>query len=73
MFTKDKVMADAIVEATKRGSGQNSCYNSSIYWAVAISLKTDANTSWCVDSGGQSKEIASVPANAINATTSSSN
>ena len=73
MFSKDKVMASVITEAVVRGSGQSSCYNSSIYWAVAISLKTDANTSWCIDSGGNSKQIASVPENAINATTLSCN
>jgi prepilin-type N-terminal cleavage/methylation domain-containing protein len=66
MFSKDKITADAIAEAEKRGSNESSCYNSSIAWAVAVGLKSDATLSWCVDSGGASKQVTT--AGAINGT-----
>jgi len=69
MFSNDKTISDAIVEAVKRGGNGSACYNSSINWAVAIGLKSDANTAWCVDSGGNSKLVSSVPASAINSGT----
>ena len=45
MLSRNKVIADAVAEAVKRGSG-SSCYNSGNTWAVAIGLKLNANTSW---------------------------
>ena len=73
MLSKDKTISDAIAEAIKRGTNGNSCYNSSLYWAIAIGLKSNANRSWCVDSGGGSKEVATIPAGAINGTDFSCN
>jgi len=72
MFSKNKVIADAIAEAVLRGNG-SSCYNSSNAWAVAVGLKVVPNTSWCVDSTGKSKQVASLPSSAINGTTFSCN
>jgi len=57
MFSKDKAMFDAMTEAIKRGNGQSACYNSVNNWAVAIGLKTNDKTSWCVDSEGTSIQI----------------
>jgi hypothetical protein len=68
MFSKNKVMADAILEAALRGNG-SSCYNSASAWAVAVGLKTDANTSWCVDNRGAAKVVNSAPGSAINSST----
>lgn len=68
MLSKNKNIADAIAEAVFRGNG-SSCYNSSNFWAVAVGLKLNANTSWCVDNTGVSKMVASVPGSAINAVT----
>ena len=73
MLSKDKTITDAIAEAVKRGNNGSSCYNSSSFWAVAVGLKSDANTSWCVDSGGNSKQVSSVPGSAINVVTFSCN
>lgn len=56
MFTSKKVIADAIAEARKRGTGQCSYYNSSETWAVMVQLKT-VGSSWCVDSSGNSKLV----------------
>ena len=72
MLSKDKTIADAIAEAVKRGTG-GSCYNSSLNWVVAVGLKSNADTSWCVDSGGNSRQVASAPASAINGATFSCN
>lgn len=68
MLSKNKVIADAIAEAIFRGNG-SSCYNSADAWAVAVGLKLNANTSWCVDNAGVSKEVASGPSAAINPST----
>jgi general secretion pathway protein G len=68
MLSRDKIIAAAIAEAVKVGSG-SACYNSASAWAVAVGLKESANTSWCVDNTGKSKQVASVPSSAINATT----
>ena len=72
MLSKNKIVADAIAEAVLRGNG-SSCYNSSTAWAVAVGLKVTANTSWCVDSTGKSKQVASPPSSSINGTTFSCN
>lgn len=69
MMVRDRTVFNAIAEATRRGGNGNSCYNSSIAWAIAVGLKSSATTSWCVDSGGQSKQVASAPGSAINGTT----
>ncbi|MEK7071412.1 MAG: type II secretion system protein [Patescibacteria group bacterium] len=69
MMSKDKVIADAIAEATNRGGNGNRCYNSTSAWAVAVGLKTSATTSWCIDSSGMGKQVSSAPASAINGTT----
>lgn len=68
MFSNNKVLADALAQALSSGSG-SSCYNSSAVWAAAVGLKTNAGASWCVDSSGASKQVASAPASAINAGT----
>ncbi|MEK9181515.1 MAG: type II secretion system protein [Patescibacteria group bacterium] len=65
MLSKDKVIADALAEAIKRGNG-SSCYNSANAWAVAVGLKLTLGTSWCVDTTGTAKMVNSVPAGAIN-------
>jgi prepilin-type N-terminal cleavage/methylation domain-containing protein len=69
MLSLDKSIAYAIAEAAKRGGNGSSCYNSSTTWSVAVGLKTSATTSWCIDSGGASKQVASAPGSAINAVT----
>ncbi len=69
MLAKDPNISAAIAEAINRGSGVSSCYNSSTRWAVAVGLKTNASNSWCIDSAGNSKIVASVPGSAINAST----
>lgn len=73
MLSKDKVIAEAIAEAVKRGDNGSSCYNSSINWAIAVGLKSNSALSWCVDSGGNSKQVSSAPNGAINNTTFSCN
>ena|SRR3989338_3992901 len=65
MLSKNKIIADAVAEAIKRGTG-SSCYNSVNFWAVAIGLKLVANTSWCVDSTGAAKIVNTVPSADIN-------
>lgn len=65
MFSSDKAIYDAITEAVKRGNG-SFCYSSASDWAVAVGLKTDANTSWCTDSQGAATQINAVPSLAIN-------
>ena len=67
MLSKDKVIANAIAEATFRGNG-NSCYNSDTTWAVAVGLKLIPNTSWCVDVTGIARMVNSDPSGAINGT-----
>ena len=69
MLSKDKSIASAIAEAVKRGGNGSSCYNSSNSWAVAVGLNTSSTSSWCVDSGGASKLVASAPDSAINTVT----
>lgn len=69
MLSKDKVIANSIAEAVKRGMNGSSCYNSSTNWAIAVGMKTSATSSWCIDSAGKSKQVASVPSGAINNTT----
>ena len=68
MLSRNKTIADAIAEAVKRGDG-SSCYNSSNNWAVAVGLKNNTNTSWCIDNSGRAKVISSVPSSAINSST----
>jgi prepilin-type N-terminal cleavage/methylation domain-containing protein len=68
MLSKDSTIAAAIAEAVNRGSG-SSCYNSANVWSVAVGLNIAANTSWCVDSSGASKQEAFAPASAINGST----
>jgi prepilin-type N-terminal cleavage/methylation domain-containing protein len=65
MLSKNKIMADTIAEAVKRGNG-SSCYNSTNGWAVAVGLKTNTNASWCVDNTGASRQVNFTPASAIN-------
>jgi prepilin-type N-terminal cleavage/methylation domain-containing protein len=73
MLSADKTIADAIAEAIKRGANGSSCYNSNIAWAVAVGLKSSVTASWCVDSGGNSKQVSSAPGGAINGATFSCN
>lgn len=68
MFSVNKVMAEAIAEAVLRGNG-SSCYNSSNNWAIAVGLKLNPNTSWCVDNKGSAKVVNSTPSSAINPST----
>lgn len=69
MLSRDPNISAAVAEATRQGGNGNSCYNSSVAWAVAVGLKTSGSTSWCVDYGGNSKQVASAPASAINGST----
>lgn len=64
MFSNNKSIVEATTEAAKRGNG-SACYNSRSVWAVAVGLKSKANTSWCVDSGGASRLVSSDPATSI--------
>lgn len=73
MFSRDKTISNAIAEAKIRGSGIAYCYNSSLLWAVAVGLKSNTNTSWCIDSAGNSKQVNSAPSSAINNITFSCN
>ena len=73
MFQKDKTIANAITEAKIRGSGTAFCYNSDLNWAVAVGFKSNANQSWCIDSGGKSKQVNSAPGSAISGSTFSCN
>ena len=73
MFVRDQTILNAILEASKRGSNVAYCYNSSINWAVAVGLRSSATASWCVDSGGNSRQVSSAPASAINNVTFSCN
>lgn len=69
MLAKDKVIAGAIAEAVKRGGNGSSCYNSYLIWAVAVGLKSSATASWCIDYGGNSRQVSSAPGSAINPVT----
>lgn len=69
MMARDRTINNAIAEAVKRGGNGSACYNSSVAWAVAVGLKTNPSASWCIDSGGQSKQVAFVPGSAINGST----
>ena len=68
MLSRNKVVADSIAEAVKRGTG-SSCYNSGNGWAVAVGLNLSPNTSWCVDNTGAGREVNAAPAAAINSIT----
>lgn len=69
MFSKDPIIAAAIAEATLRGN-VSYCYNSTNAWAVAVGLKTNLSTSWCIDNtNSNAKEVASGPSVAINPVT----
>ena len=68
MLSQDKIIANAIAQATLNGN-LNACYNSDSRWAVAVGLKSVSTDSWCVDSTGASKQVAAVPASAINSST----
>lgn len=69
MFAKDVNIYSAINEAVSRGGNGSSCYNSGSAWAVAVGLKTNASTSWCVDVTGVSKQEAFDAASAIDTVT----
>jgi len=68
MFTVNKPIADSIAEANKRGVS-SACINSSVRWVVAVGLKQEPGTSWCVDAEGAAKVINSLPSSAINQST----
>lgn len=68
MFVSDQTIFNSIAEAKKRGNGVAYCSNSTINWAVAVGLKSGPNTSWCIDSGGVSKQSNFSPDLAINGT-----
>lgn len=72
MFSANKPMADSIAEATLRGV-DNSCANNSSAWAVAVGLKENPGTSWCVDTQGSAKIVQYAPSAAINPSTFSCN
>ncbi len=69
MLAKDVTINAAILEAISRGGNGSSCYNSASICSVAVGLKTSASASWCVDSAGISRQVASAPASAINTST----
>ncbi|MCM2339089.1 MAG: type II secretion system GspH family protein [Burkholderiales bacterium] len=61
MFQRDKNIADAIAEATKRSSVNYAfCDANATNWAVGVVLKTDAKSAWCVDSSNASKKVTRV-------------
>ncbi len=64
MLARDTAIHDAIAQAVKlsgRTTVSNNryvysyCYNSQNAWAVAVTLRSNANISWCVDHTGVSK------------------
>ncbi len=65
MFAKSKTIYDAVTEAVKRGNGSSYCYVSGNSWAVAVGLKADTNTSWCIDGEGASKQINRIPSQSV--------
>lgn len=67
-FTKDKTTLNALTEAVLRGNG-SACYNSSEVWSVAVGLKENPNTSWCVDNRGAARLVNALPMDAMNGTT----
>jgi prepilin-type N-terminal cleavage/methylation domain-containing protein len=69
MLARDKTIAEAIVEAKNKGGNGVWCGNSASAWGVAVGLKTSATSSWCVDSSGIAKVVASAPATALNVMT----
>jgi hypothetical protein len=69
MLSIDKNISAAIAEAVTQGGNGSSCYNSSNAWAVAVGLRVNSATSWCIDSEGASKQVASVASSAINTST----
>ncbi len=68
MLAKDKNVAAAIAEATKRGSGANACYNSATAYVIAVGLKSNSGSSWCVDSTGVSRQEPNIPSLVISGT-----
>lgn len=58
IFKLDQTVLDAITEATKR-SGVNYafCNVDTNVWGVAVILKSDKKSVWCVDSTGISKQV----------------
>lgn len=54
---------DSINKATIQGGGGNACVVTTTGWAVAVTLKSNNTTAWCVDSTGQSKKETLVSAN----------
>lgn len=68
MFSRNQSIALAIIEATARGES-NACYNSGTNWAIAVGLKSQTGTSWCVDNQGTAKVVNSNPMGAISPVT----
>ena len=68
MFSNNKIVADTVAEAVKRGNG-SSCYNSDNIWAIAVGLKLTPNTSWCVDVTGTARMVNFTPSEAIDPAT----
>jgi prepilin-type N-terminal cleavage/methylation domain-containing protein len=68
MLSQNKTISDALIQATSLG---NICwaYVSTNTWAVAIGLKSDSASSWCVDNAGASKQESFTPDLAIDNTT----
>lgn len=62
MVSKDQNIANAIAQAASQGGSFTSCLNSGSMWAVAVVLKSDNTKAWCVDSFGQSKQVADASA-----------
>jgi prepilin-type N-terminal cleavage/methylation domain-containing protein len=58
MVSKDQNIANAIAQAATQGGSLSTCLNTASMWAVAVVLKADPTKAWCVDSFGQSKQIA---------------
>lgn len=70
MFYMDDVVKSSLTEASKRGNSKvPQCAVSSNSWAVAVGLKKNENTSWCVSAGGVSRLVPFPPSTAINPTT----
>jgi prepilin-type N-terminal cleavage/methylation domain-containing protein len=71
MFSQDKTMADAMIQAINNGNGSY-CYNSADAWAVAVGLNSGTSLnplSWCVDNSGASSQVSFLPENAVDEAT----
>jgi prepilin-type N-terminal cleavage/methylation domain-containing protein len=66
MFSRNSKIADAIKESIKWGKDKiGYCYASDLKWAVAVQLKVDPTTSWCISNNGFANIVPHTPDLAI--------